>query len=246
MRSNWYILTSAALVAGFVATLAIVLLAFGRVEETLYLMLVSLAFLPLQALVVTLFIDRLLETREKEELGQRVNIVIEVFFTEMGIELLRYLTRFDRQLDDMRKIASVTQDWTSRDFSHMRKRLQSYAYNIDCHCAELSDLKSLLQDKHDFLPDLLSNSALLEHQTFTKLLWGILHLARELDSRPNVDDLPDADYKHLGDDMRRVYIELVSEWLSFAQRLKANQPYSFSLAVRLNPFVEKPSAVVED
>lgn len=246
LRFNWYVITGLVLVAAFLVGLSALLLLFGRTVDTLFYLLVDLTFLPLQVLIVALVINRLLEIRERNELGQRVNIVISVFFTEMGVELLRYLSLFDRSLEEMRKIAGVGENWSARDFANMRKRLETYAYTIDCHCAELSDLKALLHDKREFVLGLLSNSSLLEHQSFTQLLWAILHLSRELDWRPNVDDLPDADYAHLGEDMRRVYVLLVKEWLSFAQRLKDSQPYSFSLALRLNPFAENPSAVIEE
>ncbi len=152
---------------------------------------------------------------------------------------------FDTSLDEMREIAGVNESWSARDFAAMRKRLRSYDYSIDCHCADLEDLRQLLRDKHDFGVGLLANSSLLEQESFTQLLWTILHLSREFDYRPDLNNLSQADYAHLGDDMRRVYVLLVTEWLSFAQRLRESQPYSFSLAVRLNPFAESPSAVIE-
>lgn len=245
MRLNWYIVTAVALLAAFGAGLAVVLLVFGHAFETFYMLVVDLTFLPLEVLIVTVCINGLLEARERNELGQRVNIVIGVFFSEMGIDLLRYLSLFDRSLDEMRRIAGVNHDWSTRSFASMRKRLEAYEYTIDCHCADLADLKKLLQDKHEFILGLISNSSLLENESFTELLWAVLHLSRELDYRKNLDDLPDPDYAHLGEDMRRVYILLVKEWLSFAERLKGTQPYSFSLAVRLNPFSEAPSAIVE-
>jgi hypothetical protein len=246
MRRNWYLTIGIVLVATFAAGLIFALLVFGRSRETLYLLVLDLISLPLNALVVTLFIDRLLQVRERHELGQRINIVIGVFFNEMGMDLLRYLSLFDRSLDEMRNIAAVDENWSRRDFANMKQRLESYHYTIDCHCAELGDLKALLQENHDFLLSLLSNASLLEHEAFTELLWAIMHVSRELEMRENLDDLPDEDYAHLGEDMRRVYVLLVKEWLSFVERLKISRPYSFSLAVRLNPFAENPSAVVED
>lgn len=244
MRLNWYILIGIVLTAAFLLGLSADILLFGHTSETLYYLLIDLTFLPLQVLIVTLFLNRLLEIRERNELGHKVNIVISVFLTEMGIELLRYLSLFDATLDQMRAIAGVNENWSAKDFATMRKRLSSYAYSIDCHCADLKDLRQLLRDKHSLLLTLIANSSLLEEQSFTQLLWAVLHLARELDYRPDLDNLPEADYAHLSDDMRRVYVLLVQEWLSFTQRLKENQPYSFSLAVRLNPFVENPSAVI--
>ena len=244
MRLNWYIVTGAVLIAAFLLALSAVLFVFGRTSETVYYLLVDLTFLPLQVLIVALLLNRLLEIRERNELGERVNIVIGVFFNEMGIDLLRYLSLFDTSLDKMRAIAGVNESWTAKNFATMKKRLGSYNYSIDCHCADLEDLRQLLHDKRDFGLGILANSSLLEQESFTQLLWAIQHLTRELQYRPDLNNLPEADYAHLSDDMRRVYVLLVTEWLSFAQRLKASQPYSFSLAVRLNPFAENPSPVI--
>ena len=245
MRRSWYIVTAAVLIAAFLVSLSAVLYEFRRASDTMYYLFIDLTFLPLQVLIVTLILNRLLEVRERNELGQRVNIVISVFFNEMGIDLLRYLSQFDVSLDEMRAIAGVNEGWTSRNFATMRKRLVSYDYSIDCHCADIEDLRGLLRAKHEAAFAIISNPSLLEQESFTELMWAILHLERELQYRPNLDDLSDADYAHLGSDMRRVYVLLVVEWLSFAERLKQSQPYSFSLAVRLNPLAQNPSANVD-
>jgi hypothetical protein len=75
------------------------------------------------------------------------------------------------------------------------------------------------------------------------MLWSVFHLADELAHRPSVAGLPDADLRHLENDIRRAYDWLVREWLRHMQHLKATYPYLFSLAVRTNPF--NPDARVE-
>jgi hypothetical protein len=49
----------------------------------------DLAFLPVQILFVTLIVDRLLNKREKMALLKKMNMVIGVFFSEMGRSLLK-------------------------------------------------------------------------------------------------------------------------------------------------------------
>jgi len=84
---------------------------------------------------------------------------------------------------------------------------------------------------------------LLEHESFTDLLWAVFHLTEELACRTNVKQLPDTDYAHLSGDIKRAYVLLISEWLAYMKHLKADYPYLFSLAVRTNPF--DPNASVE-
>lgn len=244
-RTSWYIVIGVALIAVSVLGFAIQIAIFHRPADTFFYILEDLSFLPISVLLVTLVINELLQAREKSELGQKVNIVIAVFFVELGYDLLRYLSLFDIHLEEMREIAGVREHWSSREFSTMRRRLEQYDYSIDCHCADLKDLKRLLDDKRGVVIELLTNSSLLENVSFTQLLWAILHLSYELQLRPDLDHLPEADYAHLGDDMRRVYVQLVREWLSSVQRLKDRQPYSFSLAMRVNPFAEHTSPIIE-
>jgi len=84
---------------------------------------------------------------------------------------------------------------------------------------------------------------LLEHETFTDLLWAVFHLAEELAYRKNVSLLPNSDYEHLIGDIKRVHVLLLSEWLDYMKHLREDYPYLFSLAVRTNPF--NPDAKTE-
>jgi len=91
---------------------------------------------------------------------------------------------------------------------------------------------------------LLENPNLLEHDSFTHLLWAVFHLTEELSNRRSVKDLPDSDYEHLSGDIKRAYVLLLSEWLDYMRHLKRNYPYLFSLAMRTNPFDPAASPIV--
>jgi len=49
----------------------------------------DIAFLPIQVLLVTLIIDRLLSAREKQAMLKKMNMVIGAFFSEVGSQLLK-------------------------------------------------------------------------------------------------------------------------------------------------------------
>ena len=107
----------------------------------------------------------------------------------------------------------------------------------------MGELKSFLVGKRGFLLGLLENPNLLEHETFTDLLWAVFHLTEELASREDVRQLADTDYAHLSGDIKRAYVLLISEWVDYMKHLKDHYPYLFSLAIRTNPF--DPDASVE-
>jgi len=92
---------------------------------------------------------------------------------------------------------------------------------------------------------LLENPNLLEHESFTELLWAVFHLTEELCSRVDLKQFPDADFQHLSGDIKRAYVLLIAEWLAYMKHLRDSYPYLFSLAARMNPFDPKASPIVK-
>jgi hypothetical protein len=91
---------------------------------------------------------------------------------------------------------------------------------------------------------LLENPNLLEHESFTELLWAVFHLTEETACRVDLKQLPDTDCQHLSGDIKRVYGLLISEWLAYMKHLRDNYPYLFHLAARTNPFNPDASPIV--
>lgn len=196
----------------------------------------DIAFVPINVLLVTLIIDKLLSVREKRSLIEKLNMVIGAFFSEVGIELLIFFLTFDTESDRTSKNLIVSDKWTDKDFSNAGRKVKDYEFNIDSRNGNLSGIKSFLVSKRDFLLRLLENPNLLEHERFTDLLWSVSHLTEELVYRKDLENLPENDYKHLSNDIKRAYTFLISEWLEYMKHLKNNYPYLFSLAIRINPF----------
>ena len=136
-----------------------------------------------------------------------------------------------------------TGSWSEAQFASVSKRLRSYDYGVEAEKLHLEDLRGFLLGKRDFLLRLLENPNLLEHDTFTDLLWAVFHLVEELEARHSLDGLPAADLDHLSGDLKRVYTHLLAQWVAYLQHLRSDYPYLFSLAVRTNPL--NPDARVE-
>jgi hypothetical protein len=203
----------------------------------------DIAFVFIEVLLVTLIIHHLLSEREKRAMLKKLNMVIGAFFSEVGTDLLKFFTGFDKNAEQISKHLIVGNEWSPEHFTQMQTVLSSHDYKIDSRAGDIKCLQELLIGKRDFLLGLLENPNLLEHEEFTELLWAVFHLAEELSHRTTVKGLPDTDYSHLSGDIRRAHGLLVREWLSHMEHLKDNYPYLFSLAVRTNPF--DPNASVE-
>ncbi len=196
----------------------------------------DIAFVPIEVLLVTLIIHRLLSVREKRSLLNKLNMVIGTFYSEVGTVLLKMLSAFDPRSQQISKDLIPTTNWTDREFSLLSQKLKAYEYTIDYRRGDLKGLKDFLLEKRPFLLSLLENPNILEHDSFTNLLWAVFHLAEELAHRHDVKGLYDSDVQHLCGDVERVYAHLVSEWIDYLRHLKKAYPYLFSLAMRTNPF----------
>jgi hypothetical protein len=192
-----------------------------------------------------MIIHRLLERREKQHKLEKLNMVIETFFSEVGTKLLAYFSDFDPSLENIRNELIINTDWTEKDFLKLRKRLQHYTYKVDITTINLSHLRNFLIQNREFLLRLLENPVLLEHESFTNLLRAVFHLTEELSGREHVHQLPASDMQHLSGDIKRAYGQLVNEWLNYMHYLKLDYPYLFSFAMRMNPFDRDASPVVQ-
>jgi hypothetical protein len=204
----------------------------------------DVAFLPIEVLLVTLVLHRLLSEREKRIRLEKLNMVIGAFFSEVGTTLLTHLSDYDPKLDSIRNDLIITSAWSDREFAAMSRRLKEYGYGVQIQKVSLEDLRTFLLGKRDFLLRLLENPNLLEHETFTEHLRAVFHLTEELTSREDLMGLPDTDYAHLSGDIQRAYGLLVHQWLDYMRHLKDNYPYLFSLAMRINPFDQSASPIV--
>jgi hypothetical protein len=208
----------------------------GGAEQVLQWLVGSLAFLPLQILLLTLVVDRLLAQREKLAMLKKLNMVIGVFFSETGTHLLRMFSILDRDVDAVRGDLLPGPAWTAREFARNAVRMRGRVGRFEIGPEDLSALKVYLSSHRGFLLALMGNPNLLEHESFTDLLWAVFHLTDELMHREEVSNLPAADIAHLSGDAWRAYSLLVAEWLAYLGHLREDYPYLYSLAVRTNPF----------
>jgi hypothetical protein len=217
---------------------------FRDARDLIFYTLMDIAFLFIQVLLVTIIIQELLDMRDKQDRMEKLNMVIGVFFSEIGTELLSYFSGFDRNLSTIRNDLLVSAQWNDEEFTSAMKKLGSYRYQVEPEKLDLENLKQYILSKRDFLLIMMENPNLMEHERFTELLRSVFHLAEELKLRKSIAELPCEDCDHIAIDINRAYQMLVREWISYMKHLKDNFPYLFSLAMRTNPFDQKASVIV--
>lgn len=195
--------------------------------------------------VIANITEIMLAKREMESRMKKLNMVIGVFYSEVGLGLLGPFSEYDPDFDVIRPDLIVKANWTDKDFLKTNKNSLNHSYAVDMSRVDLPVLKGFLMEKRDFLLRLLENPVLLEHQSFTDLLRAVFHLTEELAYRVSFDNMPKADREHLATDIKRAYHLLVSEWIAYMKYLKNSYPFLFSLAIRTNPFNKTASVVIE-
>lgn len=242
--ANWQIFLGITLIVLSTLVYYIHFLIFRDAHHIFLYLIGDIAFVFIEVLMVTMVLHQLLHLREKRSLLNKLNMVIGAFFSEVGIELLKVFSDLDLEGHKIKGRFVIRTSWTEKDFSRVRREFAKHAPRIDVKDGQLKELKGFLIGKRQFLLNLLENPNLLEHDSFTDLLWAVFHLTEELDHRIELKGLPDNDYGHLKGDMERVYSRLISEWLDYVSHLKNNYPYLFSLALRTNPFDTEASIIV--
>jgi len=204
----------------------------------------DLAFIPIEVLVVTLIIDQMLESREKQRRMEKLNMVIGTFFSRIGTPLLAQLVRADSNIDDISEHLNIGTDWHNDMFQEVQKYLANHSCDVAIDLVNLDALKYFLVNHEDFLLRLVENPMVFEHETFTDLILAVNHLDEELKARDDLISLPTRDQAHLAMDIQRVYSQLIPEWLKYMEYLKIHYPYLFSLAIRKNPFDRYASVII--
>jgi hypothetical protein len=243
-KHRFEIIVGIALVALSAGIYVLHFVLFEDMHHIFIYLLGDIAFVPMEVLLVTLILHKLLEVRERHSMMNKLNMVIGAFFSEAGTELMKRLSALCPDVESLRADLVPTGDWTKQSFDRARADVACRECRIEATADAIADLKPFLVGKRPFLLALLENPNLLEHESFTNLLWAVFHLAEELSHRDDVTGSPKTDLEHVAGDIRRVYGQITGEWLSYMEHLKAEYPYLFSLAVRTNPFDPKARVVV--
>lgn len=194
--------------------------------------------------VVANAIEYMIDERERAQRLEKLNMIIGMFFSELGTKLLKKFSAADLSLRDIQAALIVSNNWSDNDFLKAEVVLKDHTYHLNSRSVGLEELHELLTHNKDLLLSLLENPQMIEHDRFIPLLQAVFHLTEELAARDRLTDLPQTDYDHLSGDINRVYRLLIIEWLTYMQYLRQFYPYLFSLAMRLNPFDKNASVIV--
>ena len=232
---------------GFIALSAILYYAhflFFKDSHHIFIYLLGdIAFLPIEVLLVSVIFHKVIEDKDKKERLKKINMVLSVYFSEAGVELMEFFSREDDKLSDFQEFLLIKPQWDTRDYKNALKNLKGVNHHLNFSGPCLISLRDFLTSHRDLFLKLLENPFLVEHETFTDLIMSLSHAEQELSSRKNLLELNDNDYRHLMTDIERAYKLLLVEWLLYMNHLRKSYPFLYSFSIRTNPF--DPNAEVE-
>nr|WP_319375167.1 hypothetical protein [uncultured Methanoregula sp.] len=244
-ETRWKVMIGIILINVTLLLMIIHFLLFHDAEHLFIYFVGDLVFLPVEVLCVTLIIEEMLESRERQQRMEKLNMVIGIFFSRVGTPLLAQLAKADSCSAPLREQVSLGTNWDAGMFRAAHAGLGHWKCSLDPTQVDRDAMKTFLATHEDFLLRIVENPMVFEHESFTDLIFAITHLTAELNARSDLSRLPATDILHLNGDMERVYLRMVPEWLHYMEYLKRSYPYLFSLAMRQNPFDTKANVVVE-
>lgn len=229
-RNKFYLFVSVALVASSLIMFYIHYLMFGQLENTIYYSLMSLCFIPINILAVTVVFEKLMERRDKQEKLSKINMLVGLFFSEMGFELMNIIVESDEEAKNL--ISSFS------DLNLVKNKIKKHKHDIDLNKLNYEKLECLLIENKYILANLISNENILEHELFADLLMATLHLRDEAMIRKD-EEITEHDWSHVEVDVVRVYKALTIQWVDYLDHMKSNYPYLYKTAIDINPFNKK-------
>ena len=128
---HWQVRFGLALLALSALLFGITCLLTGDLRSIGTWFLQSLAFMPLEVLLVTVILSELLRITERRKLQEKMNVLIGIFFSEAGAKLLQLLLSFDRQTQKLQPDLQLTANWSDRDFAKARTFLLAQDFQMD-------------------------------------------------------------------------------------------------------------------
>ncbi|MBC7764998.1 MAG: hypothetical protein H7Y41_00815, partial [Hyphomonadaceae bacterium] len=190
---------------------------FRRTADTFFYMIQDFAFIPIQILIVTIIVNELLLWSEKQQTRKKIYMVIELFFSAFGTQMMRHIFTLDGHFEKLKKEFDLKHELTNETFANAMRAAKHFAFGLTFDVEKMQLLQTFLTTHRTFFLAMLGNPNLQEHTTFSDLLLAISHLTEELTFRQSLTNLPKADQDHLLLDIERVYRRVLVEWLLYVK-----------------------------
>ncbi len=190
------------------------LLIFRDPSTTFFYIFQDLAFMPFTIAIATIVVGEVMDRREKRDRIEKTRMLASNYFSEMGGAMMRMLYKnsnldidFDTDFDVDRSDIEIKMDETL--YENMRHLIMEHQFGLLV---------------------ISSNPALLDHEEFTDMLWGVFHLMDEFRLRGEFKNLSTADIAHMENDFSEVLRLTLVNWKANIEYMRLNYPNFYNTA----------------
>lgn len=242
-RYRWQLILGAALIVLSALLYSIHYLIFRDAHHIAIYFIGDVAFVPIEVLLVTLIIEEVLSKREHRIAQRNLQMMVGVFYHEMGAALLKLMQQYMPGAFDLNQqlTPQAMMKWDEAAYLRKISEVEAIDTTFFCEGCDLTPLRDFLNLKQELLLRMLENPNLSGNDELASMLWAITHISDELHVRPHIDNLGHEDADHIKGDFSRAYDLLLVEWMKYVIHLKKEYPFMYLAALRYGPFA--PSEV---
>lgn len=100
--------------------------------------------------VLTNATEMMIVKRESRQHQKKINMVIGVFFSEVGTQLLSFFCDCDKDIDEIRNDLIVKDNWNEIRFKQIHEIITGHNFNMDVTSEDLVDIRQFLMGKRAF------------------------------------------------------------------------------------------------
>lgn len=206
-------------------------LIFNQTQSTLFYFFQDLAFIPIQVMLVTIILNRFLNIIDARKKVKKINVIISAFFVEAGASIMNGMSELNKNNDELIQVLKID-ELNKVNENIIKKKIKDFKYDIYADPEKLGKLGSVLDQYRDFTLNMLGNDNLLEHDSFTDMLWAVFHVDDELNMRKDFKMFTKNDTDHLSIDILRAYSAVLSEWIGYLRYLHDEYPFLYVIAIK--------------
>lgn len=211
-------------------------LIFGGIKSLMESLVMSIATIPLDILVTGFIANYIVEKKDREKKENEMNMIIGIFYNQVGTEVLNILVKSDSCVEEIRQAASIKKDWGDEQYQLLYEEFNKYEYCVDMNKINLKELKKVLIKNAEFFIDLILNPTIQDKELFTETIVAMIHLKDELNDRFIGDELDDYEKVHITIDLNMAYKALALRWIDYMYHLQKLYPQLFTKALVTSPF----------
>ena len=194
---------------------------------------------PFNMLVTGVLFNYILNRKEKSSEKGKTDMLIGIFYSEVGNELLRLFLESDRYVEYFREKFMIKREWKEADYKKLILESDSIEHSINIENIDLLKLKEKLGNVTGLSMDLLTSTSLQNKDDFNIIVNNVFYLKGELDDRNIEAGLEEYEKVHLQKIVNELYLKLIKMWVSHMYYRQSSNEQMFVKALIKSPFDDR-------